>query len=198
MKHARNDYSSIQDLSGKVPDDEPVFLIRAKDKLAPIIVRIYADLARSVEAKADFIALCELWAGVIEKYAAEHYNGGKVPDADPATFVTSPGEAVTYHCTCGTNEDEWNPRCILHPDKSMFLAVLETEKAKNPLPDLTKPPGCICKDVVYMDEKCTAHPDPLQDNTMHRDLQAGSPSKDTQEKMSGKSPDPKPGKLTPR
>lgn len=194
MKHARNDYMSIQDSSGKIPDDEPVFLLRAKDKLAPLIIRTYADLTTAVGAKADFTALCKLWADQMEKYANEHYDGGKVPDADPATFVTTPGPAVTYHCTCGTNKDEWNPRCLLHPEKDSFLALLETEAAKKPIPDLTKPPGCICKDVVYMNEKCTAHPDLLKDETMHKDLQGRSPTQAELEKLGGKSPDPSPAK----
>ena len=28
MKHARDDYNRIQDPAGKIPEDEPVFLLR--------------------------------------------------------------------------------------------------------------------------------------------------------------------------
>lgn len=32
MKHARDDYNRIQDPAGKIPEDEPVFLLRGQDK----------------------------------------------------------------------------------------------------------------------------------------------------------------------
>jgi len=31
MKHEREDYSRIQDSGGLIPEDEPVFLLRAQD-----------------------------------------------------------------------------------------------------------------------------------------------------------------------
>lgn len=57
MIHAREDYNRIQDPAGKIPDDEPVFLLRAQDELACIAVAFYADLctrrqAPEVAAKA--------------------------------------------------------------------------------------------------------------------------------------------------
>lgn len=39
MKHARSDYDHIQDPTGKIPKDEPVFLLRGQDKLAPAVLR---------------------------------------------------------------------------------------------------------------------------------------------------------------
>ena len=45
MKHARNDYNNrIVDLEKKIPDDEPVFLIRGQDTVAAETVRIWANL----------------------------------------------------------------------------------------------------------------------------------------------------------
>lgn len=38
MKHARKDYDRIQDPAGKIPEDEPVFLIRGQDRLGAEIV----------------------------------------------------------------------------------------------------------------------------------------------------------------
>ncbi len=38
MKHARKDYDRIQDPAGLIREDEPVFLLRARDLLAPITV----------------------------------------------------------------------------------------------------------------------------------------------------------------
>lgn len=42
MRHARSDYSRIQDPSGLIPEDEPVFLLRAQDKHASKVLRFYA------------------------------------------------------------------------------------------------------------------------------------------------------------
>lgn len=42
MKHARKDYDRIQDPEGKIPENEPVFLIRGQDLAAPETLRAYA------------------------------------------------------------------------------------------------------------------------------------------------------------
>ncbi len=44
MKHQRADYQRFQDPEGKIPPDEPVFLIRGQDKVAGDSVRAWADL----------------------------------------------------------------------------------------------------------------------------------------------------------
>lgn len=44
MIHPREDYQHIQDPSGKIPADEPVFLLRAQDKVAAATVRIWSIL----------------------------------------------------------------------------------------------------------------------------------------------------------
>lgn len=43
MKHARDDYNRIQDPAGKIPEDEPVFLLRAQDPAAADTVRFWAS-----------------------------------------------------------------------------------------------------------------------------------------------------------
>lgn len=65
MKHAREDYNRIQDPAGLIPDDEPVFLLRAQDKMASTVVRHWADcntlnggdleLSRLARAHADLM-----------------------------------------------------------------------------------------------------------------------------------------------
>lgn len=50
MIHAREDYNRIQDPAGLIPEDEPVFLLRAQDQLACLAVAYYADLCRQVQA----------------------------------------------------------------------------------------------------------------------------------------------------
>lgn len=44
MIHARDDYNRIQDPEGKIPDDEPVFLIRAQDAAAVETVMHWAKV----------------------------------------------------------------------------------------------------------------------------------------------------------
>jgi hypothetical protein len=45
MKFTRDDYNErIIDTAGKIPDDEPVFLLRAQDVHAPSTLRFYAKL----------------------------------------------------------------------------------------------------------------------------------------------------------
>ena len=42
MKHARKDYDRIQDPDELIPDNEPVFLLRGQDVLAPELLRQWA------------------------------------------------------------------------------------------------------------------------------------------------------------
>ena len=68
MKHARPDYDHIQDPYGRIPADEPVFILRAQDDLAVDLVRTWANLnearggdhrmTQSARAHAD---LMEAW-----------------------------------------------------------------------------------------------------------------------------------------
>jgi hypothetical protein len=44
MLHARDDYNRIQDPAGLIPADEPVFLLRAQDKVAADTVLYWAEM----------------------------------------------------------------------------------------------------------------------------------------------------------
>lgn len=55
MKHAREDYNRIQDPEGKIPEDEPVFLIRAQDELSGDVVRAWANLAEERGADPELV-----------------------------------------------------------------------------------------------------------------------------------------------
>lgn len=50
MIHARDDYNRIQDPAGKIPADEPVFLLRAQDQLACMAVAYYAQLCEQAQS----------------------------------------------------------------------------------------------------------------------------------------------------
>ena len=84
MKHARPDYDRIQDPLGLIPADEPVFLLRANDMLAPAVIRQWASNAmangvsrRMVDAALDQAKAMEAWAVA--------HGGRKVPDLPPDT-----------------------------------------------------------------------------------------------------------------
>lgn len=44
MLHARPDYQRIQDPAGKIPEDEPVFLLRAQDDTAVRVLEYWISL----------------------------------------------------------------------------------------------------------------------------------------------------------
>jgi hypothetical protein len=72
MRHARDDYNRIQDPSGKIPEDEPVFLLRAQDKSAPATLRFWAKQNRTEGGAAALSALAELWACNMEQWQRDH------------------------------------------------------------------------------------------------------------------------------
>lgn len=81
MKHAREDYNRIQDPSGKIPADEPVFLLRAQDISAPETIRFWAD--ENVRNGGDLALsqLAEQWADHMEAWQKQH---GKKPADGPS------------------------------------------------------------------------------------------------------------------
>ena len=78
MKHARADYNRIQDPEGKIPQDEPVFLIRAQDITAPDVVRYWAQKALAANADGKIVATAMVQAERMQRWQEEH--GSKVPD----------------------------------------------------------------------------------------------------------------------
>lgn len=58
MKHAREDYNRIQDPMGLIPEDEPVFLLRAQDTAAADTIEFWATLneERGGDPKASRLA----------------------------------------------------------------------------------------------------------------------------------------------
>ena len=65
MRHARADYNRIQDPEGKIPVDEPVFLLRATDRYAADVMLYYAE-----KIAADPLAPAQ--SQIIAKRAREH------------------------------------------------------------------------------------------------------------------------------
>lgn len=75
MLHARPDYQRIQDPEGRIPVDEPVFLLRAKDISAAGAVRCWASLAKGAGAADDIVNLALVQADKMEAWAVH-----QVPD----------------------------------------------------------------------------------------------------------------------
>ncbi len=78
MIHARKDYNRIQDPAGLIPEDEPVFLLRAKDMCAPATVEFWAQLADKYGATPEMTNVALDHARKMEEWQQEH--GTQVPD----------------------------------------------------------------------------------------------------------------------
>lgn len=62
----------------KVAEDEPVFVLRAKDRLAPAAVRMWAEIAIAANVDPDKVIEAKMLAHEMEKWQLEH--GSKRPD----------------------------------------------------------------------------------------------------------------------
>ena len=78
MKHSRPDYNRIQDPEGIIPQDEPVFLIRGQDAVAPEAVEAWAELAERAGSDGDIITAARSQAREMRRWGKEH--GDKIPD----------------------------------------------------------------------------------------------------------------------
>jgi hypothetical protein len=78
MQHARKDYQRIQDPAGLIPEDEPVFLIRAKDKVGPMTVEQWANYAEAAGADSNIVAYARAHANSMRAYQA--MRGCQIPD----------------------------------------------------------------------------------------------------------------------
>ena len=78
MLHAREDYNRIQDPEGKIPQDEPVFLIRAQDITAPSVVNFWAEQAERAGAKKNIIEAARAQSVRMLQWHQQHCL--KIPD----------------------------------------------------------------------------------------------------------------------
>lgn len=79
MKHARYEYDRIQDPMGKIPEDEPVFLIRGQDAVGPAAVRAWVLLAEAAGASPNITTMAKRHADLMEAWQ-EATGKAKVPD----------------------------------------------------------------------------------------------------------------------
>lgn len=80
MRHARPDYERFQDPAGLIPEDEPVFLIRAKDIVGADAVRAWARLAATAGAANNITSAALLHADNMTAWRLLHADGGQIPD----------------------------------------------------------------------------------------------------------------------
>lgn len=70
----------IEYLTGKVPEDEPVFALRARDMFAPAVIRVWTTLCHASNNKAARTKAAEVEKFIDEMTAWQERNGKKVPD----------------------------------------------------------------------------------------------------------------------
>lgn len=80
MKHAREDYQGIQDPSGKIGEDEPVFLIRAKDMTAVATLNFWASYAEAQGANPDIVETARNQALAMVAWQGKNLDKIGVPD----------------------------------------------------------------------------------------------------------------------
>lgn len=87
MKHLRSDWDGIQDIhqstsfpSSSIQDDEPVFLLRAKDPAAAIAVDMWADLVEDQGGDPALVRRVRQWALEMTEWRQYHYPAPKVAD----------------------------------------------------------------------------------------------------------------------
>ena len=78
MKHARGDYDRIQDPENKIGQDEPVFLLRAKDSIAPAMVENWASALQASGGNYKMVSMALEHAHKMREWQKE--NGCKIPD----------------------------------------------------------------------------------------------------------------------
>jgi hypothetical protein len=78
MLHARQDYNHIQDPSGKIPADEPVFLLRGQDVIAPTLLRMWAKEGENIGVPVEMRQMVLDHANLMEQWQRDHFC--KVPD----------------------------------------------------------------------------------------------------------------------
>jgi hypothetical protein len=94
MIHSRDDYQYIQDPTGRIPDSEPVFLLRGQDPAAPFAIRSYAQKIELLGADKAMVRHCVAQADAMEGYQDELDNV-HIPDLFEGTVDAPPVPVAT-------------------------------------------------------------------------------------------------------
>lgn len=117
MKHAREDYNRIQDPHGLIPEDEPVFLLRAQDQLACKAVAYYASLCTMVQAP-EVAAKARAHSSLMASWPKK-----KVPDL-PAELPSPPLGCIAPAETALTEQDA----ALINQAHELLLDLEERER----------------------------------------------------------------------
>lgn len=85
MIHAREDYNRIQDPENKIPKDEPVFLLRGQDVLAPKVLMVWATQLITRGGDKELAQAAVNHAVKMVDWREKHI--GKLPDKRPTFKV---------------------------------------------------------------------------------------------------------------
>lgn len=115
MLFPRADYTErIVDTAGRIPADEPVFLLRATDALAPAVLDYWIVLlSRATGGDSAMIARLQAHAETMRAWGREH--GATVPDADEDDLGPRPRFLV---------------RVTTAEDPTLRLVPFDTEEAR--------------------------------------------------------------------
>jgi hypothetical protein len=94
MIHARPDYNRIQDPEHKIPEDEPVFLLRAQDAIAPSVVEIWSVAAHKAGASPEIVNAAYIQAHNMREWQKKH--GSKIPDLPGGPDKKSPCHTTVH------------------------------------------------------------------------------------------------------
>ncbi len=101
MLHARKDYQRIQDPSGIIPNDEPVFLLRGQDACAPMTLLSWVTFAKLAGVDVEMIKAVEGQALLMNEWQLNHKK--KNPDMPSNLteneYAPAPTSIKTLHNT---------------------------------------------------------------------------------------------------
>ena len=113
MIHAREDYNRIQDPMHKIPKDEPVFLIRAQDKVSAAAVRAWGELNEVADGSRELTDAAYDHAFLMEEW--QENNGCKpadLPDVNeentPVVIKNRIADCLSMGCKVGVIAEEMN------------------------------------------------------------------------------------------
>ena len=92
MRHARSDYDRIQDPFSLIPEDEPVFLLRARDVSAPKTLLYWATRNQLADGDLKLSQLAREQAAAMLAYQALH--GAKPADLNSPLVPEPRGETL--------------------------------------------------------------------------------------------------------
>lgn len=106
MIHARLDYQRIQDPDGKIPADEPVFLVRAQDVAAADTVRAWAKINREKGGSETLSIAAEDHAKKMDAWPVKKPADYPKTEIQPAEPITGPmGPADTNETQSASSGD---------------------------------------------------------------------------------------------